>query len=71
MVFADGRMVERVDQLESEVAQLQDIVAELKARLDALEANPAVEVLRDAVVDVVDVPDSGHPERQSPHWAAP
>jgi phage shock protein A len=71
MVFADGRMVERVDQLESEVAQLQDRYDELKARLDALEAHPAVEVLRDAVVEVVDVPDSAHPERQSPHWSAP
>jgi hypothetical protein len=71
MVFADGRMVERVDQLESEVAQLQDRYDELKTRLDALEANPAVEVLRDAVVDVVDVPDSKHPEYQSPHWSAP
>jgi phage shock protein A len=69
MVFADGRMVERVDQLESEVAQLQDTVAELKERLDALEANPAVDALRDAVVS--DTPSPEHPEYQSPHWAAP
>ena len=54
MVFADGRIVERVDQLESEVAQLQDLVAEMKERLDALEADPAVAVLRDSVHEVVE-----------------
>jgi len=43
MVFADGRMVERVDtleatvrQLESEVASLQDDLSEVKKTLEAV-----------------------------------
>jgi TolA-binding protein len=58
MVFADGRMVERVDQLESEVAQLQDAVEEMKhlletvnRRLEVLETDPALEVIRHSVME--------------------
>jgi hypothetical protein len=51
MVFADGRMVDRVTQLESEVAALQDTVAQLIERIDVLEADPVVDALRGSLVE--------------------